>query len=90
MHVRIRFIVNFPAAQTFVATIGRDAAGFDRLQAIQRLGQGAGERFEFLQLVTGEEVGMAEPSAGERALKQLHALRLPGEIFKRHAAGFIG
>jgi hypothetical protein len=33
---------------------------------------------------------MAEPSAGERALKQLHALRLPGEIFKRHAAGFIG
>ena len=84
MDVGVNVAINFAADLARVAAIRRDTAGFDRLLAIQRFGQRAGERFQFLQPVAGEKVGMAEPPAGELALQQLHALRVPGKKGEGH------
>jgi hypothetical protein len=85
MHIGMSVVVDFPAAQTRIAAIGGHAAGFDRLLAVQRFGQRAGESFQFFELIAGEQVGVAQPSAGERALKQLDAPRLFRKKFEGHA-----
>ena len=85
MHIGMGVVVNFPAAQTGVAAIGGHAAGFDGILAVQRFGQRAGERFQFFELIPGEQVGVAQPPAGERALKQLDAPRLFRNMFEGHA-----
>ena len=41
--------------------------------------------FQFFKLMAGEEVGVAEPSARERALQKLDALGLPGKLCEGHA-----
>ena len=82
MDVGVGFVVNFPAAQTFVAAIGRHAAGLDRVLAVQGFGQRAGEQFQFFKLIAGEQIGVAQPPAGERALQQLDALRWFGKFLK--------
>jgi hypothetical protein len=85
MHVGMGVVVNFPAAQTGVAAIGRHAAGFDGVLAVQRFGQRAGGRFQFFELIPGEQVGVAEPPAAERTLEQFDALRLFRKMFEGHA-----
>jgi hypothetical protein len=82
MDVGVRSIFNFQATGTFIATISRRAGSFDRILAIERFGQSAREQFQFVQLIAGEQIGMAEAIARERALEQLNALRWPGEIFE--------
>jgi hypothetical protein len=54
--------------------------------AVERFCQRAGERFEFLKLMAGEQVGVTQPPARQRALQKLDALGLRGKISKRHAA----
>ena len=85
MDVGVGFVVNFPAAQTFVAAIRRHAVRFDRVLAVQNFGQRAGEQFQIVKLVACEQVSVPEPSARQRALQQLDALRLRWEIFEGHA-----
>ena len=76
MDVGVDVVFNFPAAQTFVATINRRAVNFDWVLAIQSFCQRAGEQFQFVQLIAGEQISVAEPSTRKRALQQLDALRL--------------
>ena len=87
MDVGVGLAVDFPAAQTFVAAIRRLAVRFDRVLAIQGFRQGAREQFQFVKLVTGEQVSVAQTSARQRALEQLNALGLIREFLKGHACG---
>jgi hypothetical protein len=89
MHIGMSVVVNFPAAQTGVAAIGGHAAGFDGLLAIQRFGQRAGQIFERFDLIAGEQVGVAQPPARQRALQKLDALGLVGNIFEGHDFGLV-
>ena len=43
------------------------------------------QQFQFIELITGEQISVAETSAGERTLEQLDALGLLGEMFEGHA-----
>ena len=70
MDVGMGAVFNLAAARTFVAAIGGGAGNSDRILAIQGFGQGAGEQFQFFELVAGKQVGMAEPPAREGALEQ--------------------
>jgi hypothetical protein len=79
------FVFYLAASRTGITTINRRAAGLDRIPAIERFGQGAGQRFELVEVVAGEKIGVAEASPGEGALEQSHALGVAGELFEGHA-----
>ena len=83
-------VFNLPATQTGVAAIGRHAVRFDRILAVQGFGQRARERFQFFKLVAGEKISVPQPSARQRALQQLDALRLRGKLFESHCVLKIG
>ena len=84
MNVGVRVVFNLPAAQTFVAAIGRRVVDFDRILAVQSFCQRARQQLQFVKLVAGEKISMAEAPAGERALQQLNALCLIWKIFEGH------
>jgi hypothetical protein len=88
MDVGVGIVINFAATGAFIAAIYGHAVLFGWILAIQGLGQGAGERFEFFDLVAGKQVGMAEPAARERALQDLRAL-LAGEMFEGHGLSLM-
>ena len=79
-------VLDLPAVQAAVAAVDGHAVALDRVQAIERLGQRARQRLQRVELVAGEEVGMGQPPAFERALQQLHALRLCRKVFECHRA----
>jgi len=89
MDVRMVGVLDPLATQATIATIHHGGALPDRLLAVQRFGQRAGERFEFIELVADEEIGMGQTPALEGALEQLHALRLGWKIFERHSAFMV-
>ena len=80
------FIVDFFAAQAFLAAVCGRAVGFDGALAVERFGERAREVFEGFDLIAGEQVGMAQPAARQRALQKLHALGLRRKISEGHAA----
>jgi hypothetical protein len=90
VQVGVVFVRDFLAAQTFVAAIGGDAGGFDRMQAVESFRQSAGERFKFIQLLAGEQIRVTEPPARERTLQKLDALGLVGNIFEGHEFRLVG
>ena len=51
------------------AAVHQCPVAFDRLQAIQGLGQRAGQPFQHIQLVAGKEVGMRQTPTLERTLQ---------------------
>src|SRR6266850_1467501 len=77
-------MLNFLAAQALIAAIDGRAALSYWLLAIQRFGQRAGQRLQFIQLMAGEKVPMRQTPALQRALKQLDPLRLLRKIFECH------
>ena len=79
------FVLDLPAVETFIAAIGGDAVGAAWIKAVERLGQRASHQFQFLQRIAREKIGMTQPSARQRTLEQLDALRLLGKIFEGHA-----
>ena len=84
MDVGMRVVFGFPAGRTGVTAIGGRPAGGNGFPAIQGFGQGTGKGFQFLELIAGEQVSMAEPSTRERALEQFDALRLFSEMPEGH------
>lgn len=77
-------VKNFAARWTLIAAIDRFAAFFRRALAIERLSERAGQRFQPLEQMAAEEVGMGQAIALERTLEQLNPLRVSREIFKGH------
>jgi hypothetical protein len=66
----VRAVFNFPAAQAFIATINRRVLNFNWPLAIKSFCQRTRNQFQFIKPLAGEQVGMAKPPAGERALQQ--------------------
>jgi hypothetical protein len=85
VEIGVVFVLDFPATQTSVAAVRGDTVRSDRILAVERFRQGAGDGFELLKLMTGEQVGVTEPASGQRALQKLNPLGLPGKLCERHA-----
>jgi len=68
MQVGVVVVPDFPAIQTFVAAVRGNAGGLDRLLAVQRFRQNAGEVLQLFEMMAGEQIRVTEPTAGERTL----------------------
>src|SRR5579871_2635285 len=77
-------VIDFAAAEALFAAIRGHSVRADWIEAVKRLGQVAGDGFEFLERIAGKEIRMAEASAREGTLQELHALAGGGEIFEGH------
>jgi hypothetical protein len=77
-------MLDFLATQALVAAVNGHAAPLDRVQAVERLGQRAGQPLQLVELVAREQVAVRQPPALQRALQQLYALLLGRKVSECH------
>jgi hypothetical protein len=89
MDIGVIAIGDFLAIDAVIAGIdGYAALAADGFEAIESLGERLGDGFEFAEFVAGEQIGVREAAALERALQKADALLLLREILKCHAEEF--
>jgi hypothetical protein len=73
MHIGVVAMLDLLTGQTLVAAIHARTTFLRGLQAIYGLSECSGQKLQMIQMMTGEQIGMGQAPAFERALEQLHS-----------------